>query len=259
MAAALKLGSIPIEIVRKDIKNVHLSVLPPNGAVRMSVPRRMTDAAVRAFAISKLAWIKQNQKRLVEQEREPPREFLDRESHYVWGKRYLLKVIAHDGAPVVELKHRTLVLKSRHGLSVANRAEVIGAWYRAQLRTALPPVIAKWERALGVHVERVFVQQMKTKWGSANPHRRTIRLNSELARKDPSYLDYIVLHEMAHFISPKHDGRFRAVLDRHCQNWKRVRESLNKEALRMADGDKAPRAGRPDTTRRSRREKRDAA
>jgi predicted metal-dependent hydrolase len=224
---ALKLGSIPIQIVRKDIKNVHLSVLPPNGAVRMSVPRRMTDAAVRAFAISKLAWIKQNQKRLVAQEREPPREFLDRESHYVWGRRYLLKLVETQGAPFVTLKHRTLVLHARPDLSTERRQEILASWYREQLRAALPPVIAKWERLLGVRVERVFVQQMKTKWGSANPKRRTIRLNTELAKKPAEHLDYVVLHEMAHFISPRHDDRFRNVLDQHMSNWSSIRGELN--------------------------------
>jgi predicted metal-dependent hydrolase len=235
MAAALKLGSIPIEIVRKDIKNVHLSVLPPNGAVRMSVPRRMTDAAVRAFAISKLSWIKQNQKRLVSQEREPPREFLDRESHYVWGRRYLLKLVETQGAPVVALKHRILMLHAKPDLATERRQEVLAAWYREQLRAALPPVIAKWERLLGVRVERVFVQQMKTKWGSANPKRRFIRLNTELAKKPPEHLDYVVLHEIAHFLSPRHDDRFRAVLDRHLPNWPRLRQELNQGPLRQAD------------------------
>lgn len=231
MGAALKLGSIPIEIVRKDIKNVHLSVLPPNGAVRMSVPRRMTDAAVRAFAISKLAWIKQNQKRLVSQERVPPREFINRESHYVWGRRYLLKLVEIQGAPTVSLKHRTLVLSSKPDLTVERREEVMAAWYREQLRAALPPMIAKWEALLGVRVERVFVQKMKTKWGSANPKRRTIRLNTELAKKPIEHLDYIVLHEMVHFISPRHDDRFRSILVTHLPSWQRIRDNLNRGPL----------------------------
>ncbi len=219
MSAALKISDIAIEVVRKDIKNVHLSVLPPDGAVRISVPRAMSANAIRAFAISKLAWIRENQKRLTSQEREPPREFIERESHYVWGQRYLLKIVEHDAAPTVELKHRKLVLSCQPEFSVDKRRAVLAAWYRAQLRAALPPIIDKWERALGVRVERVFVQQMKTKWGSANPERRTIRLNSELAKKSPDCLDYIVLHEMAHFVSARHDARFLNVLDRHMPNW----------------------------------------
>ena len=233
MSAALKIADIAIEIVRKDIKNVHLSVLPPDGAVRISAPRRMSGDAIRAFAISKLAWIRQNQKRLTSQEREPPRELIERESHYVWGQRYLLKIVEHDGPPVVELKHRKLMLRCRPGCSADKRREVLAAWYRAQLRAALPPIIEKWERALDVTVTRVFIQQMKTKWGSANPGRRTIRLNSELAKKSPDCLDYIVLHEMAHFVSARHDARFLNVLDQHMPNWQCIRGDLNTTALRV--------------------------
>lgn len=233
MAASLKLGSIPIEVVRKDIKNVHLSVLPPSGNVRISAPRRMIDTAIRAFAISKLAWIKQNQKRLTNQVREPSREFIERESHYVWGKRYLLKITDHDGPPVIDLRHRHLVLRCRPDLSPQKRGEGVASWYRAQLRDALPPIIEKWEELLDLRVSRVFVQHMKTKWGSANPKRRTIRLNSELAKKPPEYLDYIVLHEMAHFISPKHDGRFLKILDRYLPNWQAIRRELNSGTLRV--------------------------
>lgn len=233
MAAALRLGDIPVEIVRKDIKNVHLSVHPPAGNVRIAAPRNMSMDAIRAFAISKLAWIKRNQKRLVMQDREPPREFLDRESHYVWGRRYLLKLAETDGAPVVTLRHRTLVLRSKSTVSAQRREEILAGWYRDQLRAALPPIIAKWERLLGVQVDRVFVQQMKTKWGSANAVRRTIRLNTDLAKKAPEYLDYVVLHELAHFLSPRHDARFVAVLDRHLPNWATLRQELNTSTLRV--------------------------
>jgi predicted metal-dependent hydrolase len=251
MASALKISDIAIEVVRKDIKNVHLSVLPPDGAVRISAPRRMRVDAIRAFAISKLAWIRQNQKRLIGQEREPPREYLERESHYVWGKRYLLNIIEHDGPPSITLKHRKLVLRCRPGLSAKKRGETVAAWYRAQLREALPPIIEKWESALGVSVSRVFIQQMKTKWGSANPERRTIRLNLELAKKPAEYLDYIVLHEMAHFISSKHDARFRAVLDRHMPKWQSLQRDLNTSRLRVEEwpaGKRMP-SGRRRTTR----------
>lgn len=235
MGAALRLGNISVEVVRKDIKNVHLSVLPPHGSVRIAAPRAMSPEAIRAFAISKLAWIKQNQKRLTEQEREPLREYIDRESHYLWGKRYLLKIVATDKVPSVELKHRSLVLRCKEDCPVAKRAELVAIWYRQQIREALPPIISKWERALNVRVSRIFVQHMKTKWGSANPKRRTIRLNTELAKGPPEQLDYIVLHEMAHFLSPRHDQLFRSVLDRSLPNWQLIRAELNRGALRVED------------------------
>ena len=238
MAAALRIGDIAVEVVRKDIKNVHLSVHPPRGSVRIAVPRAMSTDAIRAFAISRLSWIRQNQKRFVTQDREPPREYLERESHYLWGRRYLLKLTSHEASPAIEIKHRTLVLRCRPSLSQARRAEVFAAWYRDQLRAALPPILSKWQHVLGVQVARVFVQHMKTKWGSANPNRRTVRLNSELAKKPPEFLDYIVLHELAHFISPRHDDHFRSILDRYLPNWRRIRAEMNSGLLRVEDWDK---------------------
>ena len=154
--------------VLKDIKNVHLSVYPPDGRVRISAPSRMSLDTIRVFAISKLGWIKQQQKKLRAQERETPREYLDRESHYVWGKRYLLKVIENDEAPSVELKHSRMLLRVRPGTDDEKRRAIVEEWYREQIKKAVPPLIAKWEPVMGVKVERFFVQRMKTKWGSCN-------------------------------------------------------------------------------------------
>ena len=169
MVRQLKLGDIAVDVVLKDIKNVHLSVHPPTGRVRISAPSRMSLDNIRVFAISKLGWIKQQQKKLQEQERETPREYLDRESHYVWGKRYLLTVIESDQAPSVELKHNRMLLRVRPGTDEKRRQALVEGWYREQLKNAVPPLIAKWEPLLGVKVKRFFVQRMKTKWGSCNP------------------------------------------------------------------------------------------
>lgn len=126
--AQLKLGEMVLEVVQKDIKNVHLSVYPPNGRVRISAPLRMNSDTIRVFAISKLSWIKQQQRKMLEQERESPREFLNRESHYVWGKRYLLKVTEVDAAPKVELAYRKMCLTVRPGTSEEKRGAIIDAW-----------------------------------------------------------------------------------------------------------------------------------
>jgi predicted metal-dependent hydrolase len=231
----LQLGGIIVEVVKKDIKNLHLSVLPPEGAVRISAPRRMNLDAIRLFAISKLSWIKQQQARLREQEREPPREYLDRESHFVWGKRYLLKCVGHEGKPLVVVKHRTIELHARAGLAVEKREAVFEGWYRDQVRAALPPLLEKWQRLLGVEVNRSFVQRMKTKWGSSHPQRRNIRLNTELAKKPRECLEYVVVHELAHFISSRHDDRFIGLLNRHLPSWRVTRELLNKSSLRQEE------------------------
>jgi predicted metal-dependent hydrolase len=191
-----------VDVLKKDIKNVHLSVYPPTGKVRISAPLRMNLDTIRVFAISKLDWIKQQQKKLRDQERESPREYLDCESHYVWGKRYLLEVLEKDAAPKVQLQHNKIRLHLRPASSARRKQEILEAWYRERLKEAVPPLIAKWEPLLGVKVQRFLVQRMKTKWGSCNHKARSIRLNTELAKKPVECLEYIVVHEMAHLLEP---------------------------------------------------------
>ena len=232
MATQVKLGEITAEVVLKDIKNVHLSVYPPAGRVRISAPLRMSLDTIRVFAISKLAWIKQQQKKLREQERETPREYLERESHYVWGKRYLLTVTESDQAPVVELKHSRMLLRVRPGTDEAKRQAIVEEWYREQLKAAVPPLVAKWEPLLGVKVERFFVQRMKTKWGSCSPGTRGIRLNTDLAKKPRECLEYIVVHEMVHLLEPSHNARFVALMDHFMPKWQFRRQVLNRLPVR---------------------------
>ena len=232
MAETIDLGGIVVEVVKKDIKNVHLSIYPPTGRVRISAPERMSLDTIRVFAISKLGWIKQQQQKLREQERETPREYLDRESHYVWGKRYLLKIIEHNAAPEVELKHSTMLLRIRPGSDDVKMQAVLDAWYRQQLKEAVPLLIAKWEPLMGVKVERFFVQRRKTRWGRCNPGAGTIRLNSELAKKPPESLEYIVVHEMVHLLEPTHNARFIGLMDRFMPKWEFYRDILNRLPVR---------------------------
>lgn len=233
--AEIELGDITVEVVKKDIRNVHLSVYPPTGRVRISAPAQMSLDTIRVFAISKLGWIKQQQQKLREQERETPREYLDRESHYVWGKRYLLKIVEQDAAPIVSLQHSTLWLQVRPGTDEARKQAVVAEWYRGQLKEAATPLIAKWEPLMGVKVARFFVQHMKTRWGSCNPSAGSIRLNSELAKKPPECLEYIVVHEMVHLLEPTHNQRFVAIMDRLLPQWQSHRDSLNRLPVRHED------------------------
>ena len=211
MVTKIELGEIAVEVVKKDIKNIHLSVYPPAGRVRISAPLRMNLDTIRIFAISKLGWIKQQQKKLREQERETPREYLDRESHYVWGKSAicsgLSKAICRPG---VGLKHTKMYLHVHPGSSDEEKQAVVEEWYREQIKQAVPSFISKWEPLIGVKVERFFVQKMKTKWGSCNPKARSIRLNTDLAKKPLECLEYIVVHEMVHLLEPTHSSRFVA-------------------------------------------------
>jgi predicted metal-dependent hydrolase len=232
MAKQLKLGDIMVEVIFKDIKNVHLSVYPPAGRVRISAPKRMSPDTVRVFAISKLGWIKQQQKKLREQERETPREYLDRESHYLWGKRYLLKIIEEDAAPKVELKHGKMILQVRPGTREDAKQAIVAQWYREQIKAAVPELIAEWKPIIGVRVEYVFVQKMKTKWGSCNPGTGSIRLNTDPAKKPRECLEYIVVHEMAHLLEPTHNVRFIALMDRLMPQWRICRERLNRLPVR---------------------------
>ncbi len=232
MATNIDLGGISVEVIKKDIKNVHLSVYPPTGKVRISATLRMNLDNVRVFAVSKLGWIRQQQKKVQEQEREPLREYLDRESHYVWGKRYLLKVIEKDAAAVVELMHSQLVLQVRPATGEEKKQAILEEWYRTQLKAAIPPLIAKWEPLMGVRVERCFVRRMKTKWGSCSRASANIRLNTDLARKPRECLEYIVVHEMVHVLEPTHNSRFIALMDRFMPTWRFHREVLNRLPLR---------------------------
>ena len=232
MSTKLQLGEIAVDVVKKNIKNIHLSVYPPTGKVRISAPLRMELDTIRVFAISKLGWIKQQQKKLRAQERENPREYLDRESHYVWGKRYLLKVVENDAAPQVALRHSQILLKIRPETGDDKREAILDQWYRDQIKLAVPPLIAKWEPLMGVNVERFFVQRMKTKWGSSNPTRHTIRLNTDLAKKPRECLEYIVVHEMVHFLAPTHNSRFIALMDRFMPAWQMYRQTLNRLPVR---------------------------
>lgn len=232
MVLQIELGDIPVDVVLKDIKNVHLSVYPPTGRVRISAPKRMSLDTIRVFAISKLDWIKQQQAKLREQERETPRDYVDRESHYVWGKRYLLTVTESDAAPAIELKHRRMLLRVRPQTDEGKRQALVEEWYREQLKQAVPPLLARWQPVLGVSVERWFVQRMKTKWGSCNHRSRTIRLNTELAKKPPECLEYIVVHELVHLLEPTHNARFIALMDRFMPKWQFHRQVLNRLPLR---------------------------
>jgi len=228
----LKLGNMAVDVHFKNIKNVHLSVHPPLGRVRVSAPTRMSLDTIRLFTISKLSWIKLQQRKLQKQERETPREYLERESHYLWGKRYLLAVRKTDDSPSVELKHSRMLLHIGPKTDQAKRQEILEHWYREQLKLKAPPLIAKWEKLMHVRVKKFYVQRMKTKWGSCNPSIGSIRLNTELAKKPRECLEYIVVHEMLHLLEPTHNERFIKLMDKFMPKWRFYREGLNRLPVR---------------------------
>ena len=227
----LQIGNITVDVVKKDIKNIHLSVYPPTGSVRISAPSRMDLDTIRVFAISKLSWIKKQQAKLKKQEREAPREFLNKESHYFKGKRYLLQVAEKDAAPRVVLKHCILELHVRPSTSGEKRKSILDEWYRQQLKELVPTLIEKWEKKMSVQVKEFGIKKMKTKWGACNREAGRIWLNLELAKKNLHCIEYIVVHEMVHLLERKHNDIFISNMDKFMPKWKFYKEELNRSPL----------------------------
>jgi hypothetical protein len=231
MIQTIQIGDLSIAMALKDIKHVHLSVHPPNGRVTLVAPKGTRPEVARAYAVSKLGWIRNQQAKLRGQARETPRKFVERESHYLWGRRYLLSVRQKDAKPCIRLDHRRIVLTVRPGADKSKREGVVHDWHRSLLHDAIPGLIQKWEPRLGVKVAGYFLQRMKTKWGSCNHRARNIRLNTELVKKPKDLLEYVVVHEMLHLIAPTHSERFLALMSKHYPAWREARMELNELPL----------------------------
>ncbi len=235
MTAELLLGDIAVDLVFKDIKNIHLSVYPPTGRVRIAAPTRMNIETIRAFAISKIGWIRQNQIKFDEQKRETPREFLDRESHYLWGKRFLLDFVETTDKPELKIGHQKFHLFVPRQCSQEIAEKLLEEMYRKQVKSAALNYSQKWQKLLDVEINQIFIQRMKTRWGSCNPPKRNIRLNLELAKKPEICLEYILLHEMIHFFEASHGAKFVKLMDENMFNWRLIRKQLNDEPLSHSD------------------------
>ena len=225
-----------MEVVRKDIKNLHLAVYPPNGRVRVAVPLRTSDETVRLAVVSRLGWIRRQQGSLEQQDRQSQREMITGESHFVHGRRYRLDVIEQDApASVVIRNGKTLELRVRPDTDRRKREDVLWRWYRQLLRDQIPDLLAKWEPVVGVEVATCGIKRMKTKWGTCNIEARRIWLNLELAKKPPICLEYILVHEMVHLLERQHNDRFQAYMDRFMPQWRLHREELNRAPLAHED------------------------
>jgi predicted metal-dependent hydrolase len=231
MAETIQLGEISIAVTRKDVKNVHLSVHPPNGRVTLVAPTATRPEVARAYAVSKLGWIRDQQAKLRGQARETPRQFVERESHYLWGRRYLLSVEEEEAKPSVRLNHRSIMLTVRPGSGSAKCAAVMHEWHKSLLHEEVPKLIRRWEPKLGVEVAGYFLQRMKTKWGGCNYRERNIRINTELVKKPKDLLEYVVVHEMLHLIEPTHNERFLTLMSKHYPSWREARAELNELPL----------------------------
>jgi predicted metal-dependent hydrolase len=231
MSETIHIGDVSILVSRKAVKNVHLSVHPPSGRVTLVAPDATRLEVARAYAISRLGWIREQQSKFRNQARESPRQFVERESHYLWGRRHLLSVVFRDAKPFVSLDHRRITLTVRPGSNAQKRAEVIHEWHKLLMHQSVPSLIKKWEPKVKVNVERYFLQRMKTKWGSCNHKAGHIRLNTQLVAKPKDLLEYVILHEMVHLIEPTHSERFLSILGRHYPTWREARAELNELPL----------------------------
>jgi predicted metal-dependent hydrolase len=215
---------------------MHLAVYPPTGRVRIAVPLRIDDEAVRLFVITKLSWIRQQQRKFAGQERQTPREYVNRESHYFFGSRYLLKVIEHDAPPKVLLKGKTYIeMYVRPNTTAKQRQTLMNEWYRKELKKLLPPMVQKWENILSVQVDEWGIKQMKTKWGTCNIEAKRVWINLELAKKPLHCLEYILVHEMIHLLERHHNDRFLAYMEKYMPQWKFYKGELNRLPVAHAD------------------------
>jgi predicted metal-dependent hydrolase len=228
----LTVGSQEILVQFKPIKNLHLSVMPPNGTVKVSAPLRMSESEIQQMLAIKLPWIKKQQKKFHDQARQTPREYVSGETHYVFGQPYRLEVIEKNEAAKVYIGGKSkLVLQIRPNTATEKRAEILNGWYRAELRTVLEKMIAGWQGKIGKSFTGWKIMEMKTRWGTCNQKKQTALFNLELAKKPLPCVEYVVVHELVHLIERKHNDRFKAILDQHLPKWRSLKEELNRFIL----------------------------
>ncbi len=227
-AKQIQVLDLTIDVVKKDIKNMHLAVYPPTGRIRIASPKDLNDEAIRLFAVSKIRWIKKHQKNFYEQLRESPREYINGESHYFNGTRYLLKVIDRYGKHEVKIKSKKyLELYVSPKATIKSKEIVFTEWYRKHLKNTVPALILKWETKIGVKSNDWKIKKMRTKWGSCNTEKKTILLNLELAKKPQHCLEYVIVHELIHLLERKHNDNFKTLLDKFMPNWKTYKRELD--------------------------------
>ncbi|MCK9583843.1 MAG: M48 family metallopeptidase [Candidatus Cloacimonetes bacterium] len=232
----ITVGDYTIDVVRKDIKNLHLAIYPPTGRIRLAVPRKLDDETIRRHIVSKLSWIKKHIAQFEQAEGLPPLEYISGESHYLEGRRYLLNVIPDCSINQIKLRGKTHIdLFEKSGKTQAHRHHMMQEWYRARLKVRIEPLLLKWQELIGVQVNEWAVKQMKTRWGTCNIRAKRIWINLELAKKSEDCLEYIIVHELMHLLEKYHNDKFKALMDKHLPDWRERKDSLNKSPLNHED------------------------
>ena len=234
----LSISNLTIDIVRKDIKNMHLAVYPPHGRIRLSAPENTDSEMMRLFAISKIGWIKKHIKNFEAQPRETPREYISGESHFFQGKRYMLNVIERKGFNKVEIKGtKNINLYVRPNTSKEDKASILKEWYRTEMKKQIPEILSKWESIIGVKANDWAIKQMRTKWGTCNIEAKRIWLNLELSKKPIISLEYIIVHELVHLLERNHNDKFVSYMNQFMPKWRMYKTELNKLPVAHNDWD----------------------
>lgn len=235
-AVQVSIGGFEVDVVRKPIKNLHLGVYPPHGRIRVAAPLEMGDEAVRLAIVTRLAWIKRQQAKFAAQPRQSERRYVSGETHFFLGQRYRLNLKAGAKAGQVRIRNGKIIdLYVREGSDPASRERVFLDWYRRELRARARPLVERWAAEYGIATPIWGIKRMKTKWGTCNIEARRVWLNLELIKKPPRCLEYVIIHELAHFFERSHSERFVVLLDRMLPQWRIIRGELNAEPLAHED------------------------
>lgn len=228
----ITVGQYTIDVVKKDIKNLHLAVYPPNGRIRIAAPKQLDDETIRLHIVSKLSWIKKNIAKFEQADRLSSRDYVSGESHYLEGKRYLLNVIDNASINQIKLRGKTYIdLYEKPGTPLLHRPLMLQEWYRARLKVRIEPLLTKWQEVIGVQINEWAVKQMKTKWGTCNTRAKRVWINLELSKKPDDCLEYIIVHELMHLIEKHHNDNFKALMDKFLPDWRVRKDRLNKLPL----------------------------
>lgn len=229
---SVKIYNLEVNVLKKNIKNIHLGVYPPNGRIRVAAPLKTTDEAIKLLVISRIPWIKRQQSRFINQERQTKREYISGESHFFMGNRYLLNVVYVDSEPKIEIKNKNHIdLYVRLGTTIQKKGELLDDFYRSELKKYIPSFITKWQDLTGISVEEFKIKKMKTKWGTCNPEYKRVWLNLELAKKPIHCSEYVLVHEMVHLIEKNHTDKFQKLMESFMPQWKRYKDELNDSVL----------------------------
>lgn len=223
----LQVNNVDIDVIKKDIKNIHLAVYPPDARVRISAPFSYDDETIKLFAVSKWGWIKDNIEVIKNQTRIPPKDYISGESHYLFGKRYMLKVVEGKKSSIDIEGVNKIVITVRKNATKDSKKKMMESWYREQLTKKLNILVPAWEEKTGLKINSWQIKKMKTRWGSCNINKKSINFNLELAKRQVKEMEYVILHELSHLVEKTHNQRFVSHLETYMPNWKLYRKELN--------------------------------